>query len=150
MTFKQKKGFLLRDFVVVGIVFGMVIALFVVAVADIANTYNNHKIINENFASHYSQLSKNLKNLDSGYSAVKGAGGLNLIGTFNVVFNSVFTVIIMIWDGIMIYTGMATNISGDFSFLDASTVLILLGGVVAIITVYLIFIWLSSVTRGKI
>ena len=150
MEYKQKKGWLLRDFVIVGIVFGLIIALYVVSVASVADNYNNHDIISANFANYYSKLSTNLQQLDTSYKAVQSPGGLNLIGTFNVAFNSVFTVIVMVWDGIAIYTGMAGNMSSDFSFLDQSTVLLLFGGIIAIITAYLIFVWISSVTRGKL
>lgn len=150
MKLTQKRGFLLRDFVVVGLIFGIVVAMYVISVASIANNYNNQAMINPSFASHYSKLSDNLAKLNIGYSAVQGSGGLNLIGTFNVAFNSVFTVVAMVWDGILIYTGMAANVASDFSFLDKSTVIMFLGGVIAILTTYLIFIWLSSVSRGKV
>ena len=147
---KQKKGFLLRDFVVVGIIAGMIIAFYIIQVASIAQNYDNTEIIDSNFASHYSKLQTNLETLDTSYDAVKGGSGLNLIGTFNVVFNSVFTVIVMVWDGVMIYTGMGQNIANDFTFFDRSTVLVFFSGIIAIVTTYLIFIWLSSVSRGKI
>lgn len=150
MIVKQKKGFLLRDFVVVGIIFGVIIALYIIQVASIASNYNNNEIISEDFANHYSQLSTNYQQLDTSYRAVKGTGGLNLIGTFNVAFNSVFTVIVMVWDGISIYTGMAGNLAGDFSFLDQRVVGLLLGAIIACVTATLIFVWLSSVSRGKI
>lgn len=148
--FKSKKGFLLRDFVIVGILFSLVIALFVIQVAEMSRNYNNSDIISSSFASHYNKLQNNLASLDTSFQATKGGSGLNLIGTFNVAFNSVFTVIIMVWDGLLIYTGMASNISSDFSFLDQSTTLLILGALIACLTSYLIFVWLSSVTRGKI
>lgn len=150
IKFIQKKGFLLRDFVVVGLMFGLVVALFIIQVASVANNYNNQDIVTPEFAEHYSRLETNLEKLDTSYSAVKGTGGVNLIGAFNIAFNSVFTVIIMVWDGIMIYTGMASNIAGDFSFLDQSTILVFLTSIIGMLTTYLIFIWLSSVSRGKI
>jgi len=146
----NKNGFLLRDFVVVGILFGVIISLYIVLVASTANNYHNTDIINENFTNNYNKLSDNLDDLDTSFSSVKGSGGLNLIGTFNIAFNSVFTVIVMVWDGIMIYTGMAQNIGNDFTFLDKSVVYILLTGIIATLTAYLIFVWLSSVSRGKI
>lgn len=147
---KQKKGWLIRDFVGVGIIFGLVVAMYIIMVASVANNYNNQDIISPSFATHYSTLSNNLQRLDTSYSAVKGSSGLNLVGSFNVAFNSVFTVIAMVWDGVAIYTGMASNIAGDFSFLDQTTVLLFLSGVIALIVVYLIFIWVSSVSRGKL
>lgn len=150
MIFKQKKGFLFRDFVIVGILFGLIVALYVVQVASVANNYNNNQIISQSFSDHYSKMQTNLQQLDTSYSATKGTGGLNLIGTFNVAFNSVFTVIAMVWDGITIYTGMAGNIAGDFNFLDQGVVVLFFGAIIACLTAYLIFVWLSSVSRGKI
>lgn len=146
----NKRGFLLRDFIVVGIIFGMVIALYIIQVASVAQNYNNADIISPEFADHYSNLQTNLDELNVGTEAAQGSEGLNLIGTFNVAFNSVFTVITMVWDGILIYTGMASNVAGDFSFLDQSTILLFTGGLIAILTAYLVFIWLSSISRGKI
>jgi hypothetical protein len=150
MMVKNKKGFLIRDFVAVGIVFGIIIGLFIICVASFSSNYNQPGMINANFASHYDHLTTNVARLSSAFGAVQSTGGLNLIGVFNVAFNSVFTVIAMVWDGVTMYTGMVANIAGDFTFLDQNVILLFLGGVVAIIICYLIFVWLSSVTRGKI
>jgi tetrahydromethanopterin S-methyltransferase subunit G len=147
---KGKSAFLVRDFVIVGIIFGLVIALYVILVASTANQYNNTEIISPSFAAHYSNLNSNLAKINTANEAVQGSGGLNLIGTFNVAFNSVFTVIAMVWDTITIYKDMGSNISRDFNFLDQKTVLLFLGAVIAMLTVYLVFIWLSSVSRGKL
>ena len=65
---KNKHGFLLRDFVVTGIIFGLVIALYVVLVASTANQYNNTDIISPSFAQHYSNLNTNLQQLNSANS----------------------------------------------------------------------------------
>lgn len=150
INFKQKKGFLLRDFVIVGILFGMIVGLYIIQVVSVAANYNNSDIISDDFTEHYSNLNTNLAQLNNGYQAVQGSGGLNLIGAFNVAFNSVFTVVVMIWDGILIYTGMASNVASDFTFLDQTTFLLFGSGLIGIITAYLVFVWLSSVSRGKI
>lgn len=153
MMLKSKHGWLLRDFVIAGIIFGIVISMFLFSVADIAQNYDDTTMISPSFASHYSSLQSQLSKLDKANSAVQGGTngqGLNLIGTFNVAFNSMFTVIVMVWDSILIYTGMVTNIPADFPFLSGSVVMVFLSGLVAILTAYLIFVWLSSVTRGKI
>jgi len=153
MKFKNKKGWLLRDFVIVGIIFGIILSLFLFGVADIASNYNDDTMISQSFSDHYSNLQTNLNQLNNANQAVQGGSsgqGLNLIGTFNVAFNSVFTVIVMVWDGLLIYTGMASNISNDFTFLDHNVIMVFMSGLIAILTSYLIFVWLSSVSRGKI
>jgi hypothetical protein len=151
MNIKNKKGFLLRDFIVVGIIFGLTISLYIIQVASIADNYDNTNIIDEDFAAHYDKLQSMKSNLDTSAKAVQDPeGGLDLVGAFNVAFNSVFTVIVMVWDGLSLYAGMATNLASDFSFLDKNVIIIFTTGLIAILTAYLIFVWLSSVTRGKI
>jgi hypothetical protein len=151
----NKKGFLIRDFVIAGILFGLIIGLFVLAIADTNNNYSNiagisKDVVSPTFASHYANINQYLTKADSMTSAVQGSGGFSLIGTFDVAFNSVFTVIALIWETIKIYTGMASWIPQDFSFISATPVKLFLSGIIAIITIYLIFVWLSSIMRGKI
>ncbi len=150
INLKSKKGFLIRDFVVVGLVFGLIITLYVFAVGGIATNYNQPELVSDNFNSHYNKLQGNMDALDKSFKEVKGGSGLNLIGTFNVAFNSVFTVIAMVWNGLTVYTDIGASMITDFTFLDANVFTMFFGGVVAILTVYLIFIWLSSISRGKI
>jgi hypothetical protein len=150
MIFQSKKGFLLRDFVVTSIIFGLIVALFIIQVTSLASNYGNTEIIDPTFTENYNKLQNNLDQLDVTNQAVQGSGGLNLIGAFDIAFNSVFTAIVMVWQGILLYTGMAFNLSNDFSFIDQQTVYLFVTGIIAILTTYLIFIWLSSVSRGKI
>jgi hypothetical protein len=150
MKFKNKKGFLIRDFVVAGIIFGIIMLMFSLAVVSIADNYGNTEIVNEKFSENYNKLQANLDALDTSFKEVKGGSGLNLIGTFDIAFNSVFTVIAMVWNGLTMYTDMIGSLISDFTFLNANIVSKFLQGIIAIITVYLIFVWISSVTRGKL
>ena len=148
---KDKSGFLLRDFVIAGLVFATIIALYVIQVASVADNYDNTDMISQDFADHYDKLTTNKQYLDTSAKAVQNPdGGLNLVGTFNVAFNSVFTVIVMIWDSLTLYATMGTHLPEDFKFLDYNVITILMGSIIAILTTYLIFVWLSSVTRGKL
>jgi hypothetical protein len=150
MKFKQVKGFLLRDFVITGLLFGLVVSLYIIQVGSIADNYNNQEIVSASFADNYDKLSANTANLETSFQSVKSGNGLDLVGTFNVAFNSVFTVVNMMWDSLLIYTNMAGNVADDFNFLDSGTVLIVLSTLIAMITTYLIFVWLSSISRGKL
>lgn len=155
MKFRQKKGWLIRDFVIAGLIMGMIIGLLVLSIADINNNYLNvpgvnHDVVSADFASHYSTLSNTLDKANSMTKSVQGEGGFSLVGAFDVVFNSAFTTIALVWDTILIYTGMATNIPQDFNFLANAPITIFFSTLIAIVTIYLVFVWLSSVTRGKI
>lgn len=152
---KQKRGFLIRDFVIAGILFGLVLGLFVLAIADLNNNYTNipdvnKDVINPDFESHYATLNQYLTKANSMTSATQGSGGLSLIGTFDVAFNSVFTVIALIWETIKIYTGMGSWIPEDFNFISKAPAARFISAIIAILTIYLIFVWLSSIMRGKI
>lgn len=62
--FNDKRAFLMRDFLVASILFGMVISLYILQVSSLANNYGNTEIISPSFANHYSTLQQNLNNLD--------------------------------------------------------------------------------------
>lgn len=155
INLKQKKGFLIRDFIIAGVLFGMVLALFIFALADTNNNYANIPDVNKNvispeFESHYSQFDAIINKANGMTSAVQSSGGLSFLGAFDVAFNSVFTVIALVWSSVLIYTGMAKWIPQDFTFISAGPVTLVLGGVIAIISIYLIFVWVSSISRGKL
>jgi hypothetical protein len=151
----QKKGWLIRDFVIAGILFGLVLALFVIAIADTSNNYSNipgvnHNVVSPTFANHYSQFDSIINKANSMNSAVNSPSGLSLVGAFDVVFNSVFTVIKLVGDTILIFTGLSKFIPQDFNFIAAQPAIIFLQALLGIITVYILFVWISSVSRGKL
>lgn len=150
MIYQQKKGFLIRDFVVIGILFGMIIAFYIIQVASLANNYPDNMIPNAAFEAHYAKLSTNIDRLNNATAAVQSAEGLTFTGTLDIVFTSVFTVIVMVWDNILLFTGMQSFLAGDFSFFDSGVLVLLVGGLLAILTTYLVFIWLSSISRGRL
>jgi hypothetical protein len=150
MKIINKHGWLLRDFVIVGIVFGILISLYISAVGSIAQNYPASDIVNPSFSAHYNNIQSSLGRLDNSLKAVQGKGGLNPIGTFNVIFNSAYTVISLIFNGIFMYTDIGKNMVSDFPFLDGPTLTGFFLGIVAIITAVIMFIWLSSIMRGKI
>ena len=125
------------------------------AIADTSSNYVNipgvnHVVINPNMAAHYNQWYANIDKLNSMTKSVQDSKGLSLIGTFDVAFNSVFTVIALLWQTIAIYTGMAAFIPQDVNFLPNAPIVIFVSSLLAIVTVYLILVWLSSIMRGKI
>jgi hypothetical protein len=155
MKIQQKKGWLLRDLIAGGVIMGLVITLFILAVAGMNSNYVNvnginHDVVNPNFQAHYDKLNSNLELVNGANSAVQGNSGLNLVGAFDIAFNSVFTVFAMVGNSILIYTGMSQNIVGDFNFLEQAPVTIFIETMIALIVIGTIFVWLSSVTRGKI
>lgn len=150
MKFKQRKSFLVRD-IGIALVFSMtVIALFVIFAQGLAVNYNRTDLVNPSFSSHYNQLSGLTNTAEQSHNSVTSSSGLNLLGQFDVVFNSFFSVIGIGWDSYNIIFSGISNIVSDFTFLPAGVIYILLTSLVTALLIYLIFTIISSVTRGRI
>jgi len=145
-----KKGFLTRDIVITGLLFTGIVALFVIAIGAIADNYNNTEIINEQFSGNYDKLTDIADNVEIMRGSSQSSQGLSFLETFDVVFSSTFTVIRMVFATLDLFGSMAANFIADFTFLDAQVVKILFIVGLSIITVILVFVWISSISRGKI
>jgi hypothetical protein len=150
IKFKQSKGFLLRD-IIVSALFGMgVIALFVIVIGSMATNYNRSDLVSPSFSANYNKLNSLLTDLETSRVAVTSPQGLSFIGTFNVAFNSIFTVFKLVLNSIDMFGSMAASVVSDYSFLDAGVIKILMGILLAGLLVITLFVWISSVTRGRI
>lgn len=150
MKYKHKSGFLLRD-VVLSALFGMgIIAFFVIAIGAMATNYNRSDLVSPSFSNNYNKLNSLLGDLETSRTAVTSTQGLSFIGTFNVAFNSIFTVFKLVLNSLDMFGSMTASVISDYTFLDAGVVKILLGILVAGLLTSVIFIWISSVTRGRI
>ena len=146
----NKKGFLTRDIVITGILFTGLVALFVLAIAGVANNYNDTNIINEEFSDKYDKLTEVTNQVELGRSSTQSGQGLSFLGTFDVVFSSTFTVVSTVFATFALYGSMTSNFIADFTFLDASVISTLFIIGMSIITTIIVFIWISSISRGKI
>jgi hypothetical protein len=148
--FKTKKGFLLRD-VVLSALFGMgIISLLVIIIGSMAVNYDRPDLISPSFSENYDKLDILLGDVETTRTATTSTQGLSFIGTFNVAFNSIVTVFKLVLSSLDIFGSMTADIVADNTFLDAGVVKILLAILTSGLLVLIIFIWISSVTRGRI
>ena len=146
----SKHSFLLRD-VVISAIFGMgIIALLVIAIGSMAVNYNRPDLVSPSFSNNYNKLNSLLDDLETSRTAVTSPQGLSFIGTFNVAFNSIFTVFKLVLNSMDMFGSMTASMISDYTFLDAGVIKVLLGVLLAGLLVSVIFIWISSVTRGRI
>lgn len=150
LKFQSKHSFLLRDVVLSALLSMGVIALLVVAIASMAVNYDRPDLVSPSFSNNYNKLNSLLGDLDSARTATTSTQGLSFIGTFNVAFNSIFTVFKLVLNSLDMFGSMTASIISDYTFLDAGVIKILLGVLVSGLLVSIIFIWISSVTRGRI
>ena len=147
---KNKKGFLTRDLVITGLLFTGIIAIIVISITSIADNYDNTEIISEEFSNNYDKLTDIANNVNISRSATSSGSGLSFIGTFDVIFSATFTVISMVFATLDLYGTIAANFVSDFTFLDASIIKLLFIIGLSILTTIIVFIWISSITKGKL
>lgn len=148
--FQHKHSFLLRDVVISGLFAMGVISLLVLALGAVAVNYGRNDIINPAFANNYNKLNSLLDDLEATRTAATSTSGLNLLGTFDIAFNAVFTSFKLVLNTMDLFAGMTASVVSDYTFLDAGVVKILLGVLLAGLLVTIIYTWLSSITRGRI
>jgi len=150
---KNKKGFLLRDIVITGLLFFGVIALFLILVTSASNGYNRPDIIDSKFSNNFNKLNTLVEG-DNGIDVVRGSvsnpEGLQLLGNFDIACSSMWTVFSLVWSTIDLYAGMGANFISTFTFIDASVIKIVFYVLVSILVTITIFNIISSVTRGRV
>ncbi|MHA1482673.1 MAG: hypothetical protein ACTSQA_04450 [Candidatus Heimdallarchaeaceae archaeon] len=146
----SKKPFFPRDFIVSALLLSGIVALYVLGVAAVANNYDNTNIISEGFSENYDKLTETADDVEVSRRAVQSGEGLSFLGTFDVAFQSTFTVIRLLFSALNLYGNMTANIVSDFTFLDAGVIKIFLTVGLSIITILLVYAWISSISRGRL
>ncbi len=144
-----KKPFLTRDFVIAGILFSGLIALFVLAIAGIQDEYDSTLLTNEEFAGKYDKLTEQTEKIETARSAAAAGEGLSFVGTFDVAFQSTFTVIQMVFSTLNLFGDMTGSFAEDFGFDPTVTRIVFIIGL-SILATIITFIWISSISRGRL
>ncbi len=145
----NKKAFLTRDFVIAGILFSGIVALFVLMVAGISDEYDSTLLVNEDFAANYDTLVEQTNRIEIARDTAAAGDGLSFLGTFDVAFQSTFTVIQMVFQTLNLFGDMSGSFAEDFG-VDPSVVRITFLIALSILTTIIVFVWISSISRGRI
>jgi hypothetical protein len=145
----KKAQFLTRDFVIAGILFSGIVALFVLMIAGIQQEYDSDLLTNEDFAANYDRLNTQLEKIETSRTSAAAGEGLSFIGTFDVAFQSTFTVIQMVFSTLDLFGDMTGSFAEDFGF-DPLVTRLVFRIALGILTAIIIFVWVSSISRGKI
>ena len=145
-----KKGWVTRDFVIAGLLFTGVIAMFVLFIGGMSAEYNQPNLVSSSFAANYDKLGEISDKVEVMRSTTAAGEGLSLIGAFDIAFTATFTVIQLVFSTLALAGSIPAKIIVDFTFIDSIVAanFFVLG--LAVITTSIVFIWISSVSRGKI
>lgn len=146
----NKKGYLTRDFIIAGIFLMGVIAIMVLMVQDLAINYDREDLVDENFKEQYDKLEDVTGPVKTLLAEVSSPEGLSFKGVFDVAFGAAFVGITLIFGIISLFGSVFTNVIIDFTFINSEIGAIAFTIGLSAITVTLIFVWLSSISRGRI
>lgn len=145
-----KKGWVTRDFVIAGLLFTGVIAMFVLFIGGMSAEYNQPNLVSSSFAANYDKLGEISDKVEVMRSTTAAGEGLSLIGAFDIAFTATFTVIQLVFSTLALAGSIPAKIIVDFTFIDSIVAanFFVLG--LAVLTTSIVFTWISSVSRGKI
>jgi hypothetical protein len=145
----NKKGFLTRDFVIAGIFSMGIIAIMILMVQGVADNYDNPDLVDPDFSKNYDKLENITSDVEVMLNTTRSGSGLSFRGAFDVTFGAAFTAIQLVFGILGLMGGIVENLVVDFDLEREPVILLLIVGT-SIIAVTLIFVWLSSISRGKI
>jgi len=142
----NKKGFVARDWVIAAVLFSGVIALFILAVADLGNEYGNPNVVDANFQSKFDKFDENVEFAEEIWNKTSGEDGISTIGTFEVLFKSTFGVISLVFSSV---TLAGTQMFGftEYFGIPAEVGFVFFTILFALLAVMIAFIIISSVNR---
>ena len=148
---KHKKAqFSTATFLIAGLLFSIIIALFVLQVAEIENNYPGSDMTNEDFAENYDQLSEISENVETMRETASSSEGLEFRGLFDVTFGSFFTVIQLLLSTLTLFVSMGTNFVTDFPFLDSKIINLFFIFIGAVLTSVIVLKIVNAVGRNKV
>ncbi len=145
-----KKGWVTRDFVIAGLLFTGIISMFVLFIAGMATEYNQPGLVSATFSENYDKLGEISDKVEVMRGTTAAGEGLSLVGAFDIAFTATFTVIQLVFSTLALAGTIPAKVIVDFTFIDSTVAanFFVLG--LAILTTSIVFIWISSVSRGKI
>ena len=142
----NNKGFAVQSWVVGLILMSAIIALSYLMVGSLANDYNAPNIVDKDFSTNYDKLNDNTADISNMWTATTNKTGLNLINTADILLSSTFSIIQIVFGGVKTFSTQVAGIPEDFD-IPKSVTNILLGTLLAIITVGIIFGVINAVNK---
>ena len=147
----NKKGMLMRDYVIILILFSAIVGIGALVVSDISSSDNGYgvNISDPNFDSTYNKIEQTTSLTDNMKESTFSSQGLGLIGTFEVMFGATRSVFQLIGGSFGLINSLFASLAVSLG-IPLVIANILFGAILSIIIVIIIFIILSSLSKVKI
>jgi len=143
---------LLRDFVIVLVLFGLISGIGYLVIEDIASSasgYNVENMSDESYKERYDTLTESTIKIKEMQNKTSSKEGLSVFSTFTTMFSSTFTVIGLVFNSFGMVTTTFNNFAIDLG-MDADLANLIFGALLVIIIATIIFVVISSVSRGRL
>lgn len=145
----NKRGFLIRDFVIASILLMGIVALMILMIQGLAINYDSSDLIDENFASKYDKLQNVTDSTSTLWETTNSDEGLSFLGTLDLIFKATFTALSLVFSTFTLMQSVFSNFAADFGIPIAISNIVFTVGFSAI-TIVIIYTWFSSVNSGRI
>jgi len=146
---KNKKAFLARHWIIAFTVFTAIIGLSYLMIQGFATEYNKENIIDSNFNKTYNKYSNLQSSVSSMLEESRGKEGLSFVGTFTTLFGVTITIIQLVFASLSLPGAMLKQFALDVGApSEVATIIFTLP--LIIITAMIVFIIISSISRGKL
>jgi len=143
---------LARDWIIVLILFGLISGVGYLVVEDIASSdkgYNVANMTDESYQSRYDTLTESSSKIYQMQNATTSEQGMSVVSTYTTMFRSTFSIIGLVFGSFSMATTAMNNFAQDIG-LDSALANLLFGAVLVIVICIIVFVVISSISRGRL
>ena len=143
---------LARDWIIVLVLFGLISGIGYLVVEDIASSskgYNVPNMTDESYQSRYDTLTESSSKIYQMQNATTSKEGMSVVSTYTTMFRSTFSIIGLIFGSFSMATTSMNNFAQDIG-MSSNLANLLFGGILVIIICIIVFVVISSISRGRL
>lgn len=143
---------LVRDYVIAIVLFGIIVGIGALIVVDMAGTdtgYGVENMTNPSFQDRYDTLTESAKDIHSMQNATSSGSLMQAISPYTSMFKATISIIKIVFDSFGMVITTINNILEDIG-VPSELANLAGGGIILIIIATVIFIIVSSVSRGRL
>lgn len=137
-----------REYIFGIVLFSAVIALFYLAVGDLATNYDRQDLMDDSFTANYDKLTENQAMAEDMLNASSSSSGLSIIGTAEILISSTFSIINLVFGSLTTFGGQITHIGSDLG-IPSPVQKIIFGVFLTLITISIILIIINAVNKTE-
>jgi len=148
---KNKKAMLARDWIIMLVIFGVITGLGFLFVADMAGTasgYNVSGMVDPDFQEDYDTFTNSSIDIYKMQNATASGEGMSVISTYTEVFKATFSIISIIFGGLVSVNAVLANFAVDFG-VPTAVANIMFPAILVMIISTLVFVIISAVSKGR-